>query len=146
MGRRAPVVLATVTMLLTLSSHPFFPRPEPLRVLPPPDVPTLPEPADPYEREAWLLLRRYRGADPVADLRAALVRGDERFICVMGEAGTYPGLRQVDLDLVARHGEWTFPHVSDAMRGRLDGELASVAQRYAEAYNRRLREHLTTGR
>jgi hypothetical protein len=86
-------------------------------------------------------VRQIEGADPQRDFKAAIARGDFRFVAVNGfVGGVVPGTDQSGTDraLIAAHGKRTIQGTSDYM----DARLHQLAWKYAETYNGLLLEHL----
>ena len=84
-------------------------------------------------------LRRMEGADPVADFKAAILKGDHRFIGVYGIGLDAPGAPR---EFTKKHGINPIRGTSDCIIGSEMGRLQNLAQKYAETYNKMLLEHL----
>lgn len=88
-------------------------------------------------------LSQVKGANPEADLKLAIAKGDLRFIAVNGmAAGMVPGTDQYGLDrpFIEAHGTRTIHGTSDYK----DARLNELAWAYARTYNRSLLYYLRT--
>jgi hypothetical protein len=84
-------------------------------------------------------LRRMERADPVADFKAALAKGDHRFVGIFGIGLSTPGAPR---DFAEKYGVNPIRGTSDCTIGHEMGRLQSLAEKYAETYNTLLFEHL----
>lgn len=85
-------------------------------------------------------LERLKSADPVSDLRAAIQKGDYRFIGLMGYMLYVPGVQQDKFyqKHKAEFGVKVITGTSDFFEIPEQEELARVGGAYAEKYNQLL--------
>lgn len=87
-------------------------------------------------------LRRYETADPNADLQVAIKKGDLRFLAIRGYTVIVPGVEDYKSKYASKYSYRILEGTSDVVNGPEDLRLQSVAQRYAEKYNRLLLKHI----
>jgi len=87
-------------------------------------------------------LQRYQNADVQVDLRAAISKGDRRFLRLADHAPNYPGLEPSDLSLVSRYGQRTLPFTEPPIEGVDRTRMVEAARTYATNYNIFLRENV----
>jgi hypothetical protein len=86
-------------------------------------------------------IARLKDADPKADLDAALVKGDYRFLALKGVGPMIPAVDDFDVEMVMkRYGLRYIENTSDKPRDDQEKELGIVAWGYAEKYNELLRK------
>ena len=83
-------------------------------------------------------IERLESADVAADVEAALVRGDKRFVGVMGVGLIVPGV-----DTYAHRGVRVIENTSDAIESDEHLRLQEAARRYAEHYNKLLLKRIS---
>jgi hypothetical protein len=87
-------------------------------------------------------LKRYETADPNADLQAAIKKGDLRFLAIKGYTLTVPGVEDYKSKYANKYSYRILEGTSDVVNGPEDLRFQSIAQRYAEKYNRLLLKHI----
>jgi hypothetical protein len=87
-------------------------------------------------------LQRYQNADIQVDLRAAISKGDRRFLRMADHEPNYPGLEPNDMSLVARYGQRTLLFTEPPIEGVDRTRMVEAARSYATNYNIFLRENV----
>ncbi|HJU83161.1 MAG TPA: hypothetical protein VJ600_03035 [Holophagaceae bacterium] len=95
--------------------------------------------ADPIEVRQ---LRWLEKADPIADAKVALVRGDHRLRAVRGFVVSIPGTDGKDFEFFKQtYGIDEIAGTSDDLVNAEHHRLVGLAYKYAETYNRQIRSH-----
>jgi len=87
-------------------------------------------------------LQRYQNADVQVDLRAAISKGDRRFLRMVDREPNYPGLEPADMSLVSRYGQRTLLFTEPPIEGVDRTRMVEAARTYATNYNIFLRENV----
>jgi hypothetical protein len=88
-------------------------------------------------------LRGYEHADPARDLRAALKKGDSRFLAISGYGLEVPGVPNFMKRYGGKHSYRILEGTSDMVSGEEGSRLQKLVEDYAERYNKLLIKHLT---
>jgi hypothetical protein len=89
-----------------------------------------------HESEEIKVLRWVEKADPIADVKAAISKGDHRLLAVRGLTISLPGLDDGDLSRYeATYGVKQIEGTTDALVNQKHGQLVQRASDYAKAYN-----------
>jgi hypothetical protein len=87
-------------------------------------------------------LRATRTADPRAEVRKAIKRGDLRFLAVGGFGAMVPGVPGGPNPVVEIRGARIISGTGDALESEEQLRLQPIAEKYAALYNRLLFDHL----
>ena len=88
------------------------------------------------ESEEVKVLRWVEKADPIADVKAAISRGDHRLLAVRGLTVSLPGTDRNDLPRYeAAYGVKQIEGTTDGLVNQEHGRLVQRATDYAKAYN-----------
>jgi len=89
------------------------------------------------DRGSVKVLRWVDSADPIADAKAALKRGDHSLRSVYGFTTTIPGTDPIQFEhLKLQYGAVPIEGTSDDLEGEEHHRLVQKSIRYAESYNR----------
>jgi hypothetical protein len=86
--------------------------------------------------EDVLLLRWLKKADPIADAKMALAKGDHRLRAVYGLTVFIPGTNSKDFPSLKQHyGINIIEGTSDCIISKEHGQLVELAYQYSKTYN-----------
>jgi len=84
-------------------------------------------------------LRWLETADPIADAKSALAKGDHRLRAVYGLTVSIPGTDSKDFESFKQnYGIYEIAGTTDGLRNEEHGRLVLMAIKYSEAYNQHI--------